>query len=89
MPGYGISRGSILSSKPWLSWACPVFGEVVDPEIDIFDREAVFIERELKPLRQRHAGLKVVFEHINGEAVAYVENEGSNLAATITAIIFG
>lgn len=63
-----------------------IHGEVVDPEIDIFDREAVFIERELKPLRQRHAGLKVVFEHITtAEAVAYVESEGSNLAATITA----
>jgi len=63
-----------------------IHGEVVDPEIDIFDREAVFIERELKPLRQRHPGLKVVFEHITtAEAVAYVESEGQNLAATITA----
>ena len=62
-----------------------IHGEVVDPEIDIFDREAVFIER-VKTLRQRHAGLKVVFEHITtAEAVAYVESEGSNLAATITA----
>jgi dihydroorotase len=63
-----------------------IHGEVVDPEIDIFDREAVFIERELRPLRQRHPGLKVVFEHITtAEAVAYVESEGPNLAATITA----
>ena len=63
-----------------------IHGEVVDPEIDIFDREAVFIERELKPLRQRHPGLKVVFEHITtAEAVAYVESEGPNLAATLTA----
>ena len=63
-----------------------IHGEVVDPEIDIFDREAVFIERELRPLRQRHPGLKVVFEHITtAEAVAYVESEGQNLAATITA----
>lgn len=63
-----------------------IHGEVVDPEIDIFDREAVFIERELKPLRQRHPGLKVVFEHITtAEAVAYVESEGPKLAATITA----
>ncbi len=63
-----------------------IHGEVVDPEIDIFDREAVFIERELIPLRARHPELKVVFEHITtADAVAYVESEGPTLAATLTA----
>ena len=63
-----------------------VHGEVVDPEIDIFDRESVFIERELIPLRARHPELKVVFEHITtADAVAYVESEGPTLAATLTA----
>ena len=62
-----------------------VHGEVTDPDIDIFDREAVFIERRLEPLRRRHPGLKVVLEHITtSEAVAYVRAGGPLLAATIT-----
>jgi dihydroorotase len=62
-----------------------IHGEVTDPEIDIFDREAVFIERILEPLLRRHPGLKVVLEHITtSEAVAFVESAGPNLAATIT-----
>jgi len=62
-----------------------IHGEVTDAEIDIFDREAVFIERHLQPLLQRHPGLKVVFEHITtAEAAAFVAGSGPNLAATIT-----
>lgn len=63
-----------------------VHGEVTDPAVDIFDREAVFIDRVLEPLRQRNPGLKVVMEHITTEdAVDYVQdNEDDNLAATIT-----
>jgi len=63
-----------------------VHGEVTDPATDIFDREAVFIERVLDPLRRRLPGLKVVFEHVTtAEAVAYVRDAPEGLAATITA----
>jgi dihydroorotase len=63
-----------------------VHGEVTDAEIDIFDREAVFIERRLIPLIERFPGLKVVFEHITtAEAAAFVEQAPANVAATITA----
>src|SRR6266576_2106958 len=63
-----------------------IHGEVTDPEVDIFDREAVFIERVLDPLRRRLPELRIVLEHVTTEdAVAYVENGGPNVAATITA----
>lgn len=63
-----------------------VHGEVTDPDIDIFDREAVFIDRVLDPLRKRVPGLRVVMEHVTtADAVAYVQADTSgNLAATIT-----
>ena len=63
-----------------------IHGEATDPAIDIFDREAVFIERVLDPLRRRLPELRIVLEHITTEeAVAYVGAGGPNLAATITA----
>ncbi|MET4100839.1 dihydroorotase [Roseovarius sp. MBR-78] len=62
-----------------------VHGEVTDPEIDIFDREAVFIDRVLDPLRRAVPGLRVVMEHVTTkDAVAYVTSEPRDLAATIT-----
>ncbi len=63
-----------------------VHGEVTDPDIDIFDREAAFIDRVLDPLRRRLPGLGVVMEHVTtADAVAYVQADTSgNLAATIT-----
>jgi dihydroorotase len=62
-----------------------VHGEVTDPDIDIFDREAVFIERVLKPLMDRVPDLKIVLEHITTrQAADYVAGAGDNLAATIT-----
>ena len=62
-----------------------VHGEVTDPAIDIFDREAVFLERQLVPLLARYPGLKVVLEHITtAEAAALVAEAGPQLAATIT-----
>ncbi len=62
-----------------------VHGEVVDPDIDIFDREAVFIERVLVPLVENIPDLRVVFEHITTrEAVDFVADSGDNVAATIT-----
>ena len=63
-----------------------VHGEVTDPEIDLFDREAVFIERVMQPLRQDMPELKVVFEHITtSDAAAYVAEAAGPIAATITA----
>ena len=63
-----------------------VHGEVTDPEVDVFDREAVFIDTVLDPLRRRLPELKMVLEHITtADAVAYVRTAGANLAATITA----
>ena len=61
-------------------------GEVTDPAIDIFDREAVFIERHLQPLAERHSRLKIVLEHITTrEGVEFVSNARTGIAATITA----
>ncbi len=62
-----------------------IHGEVADIEIDIFDREAVFIESHLQPLLKRFPSLRVVLEHITtAEAVEYVQNSSAKLAATIT-----
>ncbi|TCD56797.1 dihydroorotase [Synechococcus sp. BS56D] len=66
-----------------------IHGEVTDPEVDVFDREAVFIERHLVPLRRRFPSLRVVLEHITTEqAVDYVraahQSGEQTLAATIT-----
>lgn len=62
-----------------------VHGEVSDPEVDVFDREQVFIERILAPLVQRLPELKVVFEHITTvHAADFVLAQGPNIAATIT-----
>lgn len=62
-----------------------VHAEVTDPEVDVFDRELVFIERHLKDLLNAFQGLKVVFEHITTkDAVDFVEGSSGNIAATIT-----
>jgi dihydroorotase len=63
-----------------------VHGEVTDPSVDIFDREAVFIERVMLPLRTAMPELKVVFEHITTkDAAQYVMAADAHTAATITA----
>lgn len=63
-----------------------VHGEVTSPEIDLFDREAVFIEQQLKPLRRDFPELKIVFEHITTrEAAQYVRESDRYTGATITA----
>jgi dihydroorotase len=63
-----------------------VHGEVTSPEIDLFDREAVFIETQLIPLRRDFPELKIVFEHITTrEAAQYVQAADRFTAATITA----
>ncbi len=61
-------------------------GEVTDPAVDVFDREAVFIETILRPLVRRFPKLRVVLEHITtGEAALFVSSAPENVAATITA----
>jgi dihydroorotase len=63
-----------------------VHGEVTAPEVDVFDREAVFLEEVLGPLLERFPSLKVVLEHVTTrQAVHFVEVTGPNVAATITA----
>jgi dihydroorotase len=62
-----------------------VHGEVTDPEVDVFDREALFIERVLEPLMRDLPDLKIVFEHITtAEAADFVTASGPNIAATVT-----
>lgn len=63
-----------------------VHGEVTAGDVDVFDRERVFIERVLSPLVRRFPGLRVVFEHITtAEAAQFVRAAGANVAATVTA----
>jgi dihydroorotase len=62
-----------------------IHGEATDPAVDIFDREAVFMEQSLLPLLKRHAGLKVVIEHVTtAETVDIVRAHASHTAGTIT-----
>ncbi|WP_375256816.1 dihydroorotase [Citreimonas sp.] len=62
-----------------------VHGEVTDADIDIFDREAAFIDRVLDPVRRATPGLRVVMEHITtSDAVAYARDQDDSLGATIT-----
>jgi len=62
-----------------------VHGEVTDADVDIFDREAVFIDRVLDPIRRKTPDLRVVMEHITtSDGVDYVKSADKNLAATIT-----
>jgi dihydroorotase len=62
-----------------------VHAEVTDSDVDVFDREAVFIERHMIPLAKKFPGLKIVFEHITTKnAVDFVTSAPGNIAATIT-----
>jgi len=63
-----------------------VHGEVTDPAVDIFDREAVFLERVLEPLRRATPGLRVVLEHVTtADGLDYVRAGGPDMAGTLTA----
>ena len=63
-----------------------IHGEVTDHDIDIFDREKVFIDRHLAPIAERFPGLRIVLEHITTrDAVEFVREAPDNVAATITA----
>ena len=76
---------AVLARMAEIGMPLLVHGEVTHGEVDIFDREAVFIEQILKPLLDRLPELKVVLEHITtAEAVAAVESGGDRIAATVT-----
>ncbi len=75
----------VLEAMAEIGMPLCVHGEVTDHEIDIFDREATFIDRVLKPIRKKVPDLKVVMEHVTTQdAVDYVRDSSKNLAATIT-----
>src|SRR5690606_34537546 len=77
--------GRVLETMQAVDVPLLVHGEVTDPAVDIFDREPVFIERVLDPLRRRFPALRVVLEHVTTEeAVAYVSAAEAGLAATVT-----
>lgn len=76
---------SVLETMQRIGMPLLIHGEVTDRDVDIFDREAVFIERILVPLVRDFPALKIVLEHITtAEAVAFVEGSGPQIAATIT-----
>jgi len=75
----------VLEAMQRMGMPLLVHGEVTDSDIDIFDREAVFIERVLSRVIADFPELKIVFEHITtADAAAFVEAGGANMAATIT-----
>ncbi|HSH86374.1 MAG TPA: dihydroorotase [Methylophilus sp.] len=77
---------AVLAEMEKLGMPLLIHGEVTDAEIDVFDREKVFIDRHLQPLLKDFPGLKVVFEHITTkDAAEFVAQGSDNLAATITA----
>ncbi|GAC1418477.1 MAG: dihydroorotase [Novosphingobium sp.] len=76
---------AVLEAMQRIGMPLLVHGEVTDRNVDVFDREAVFIDRVMAGLIADFPALKVVFEHITtSDAVAFVEAGGANLAATIT-----
>jgi dihydroorotase len=76
----------VLEVMQELGMVLCVHGEVVDPAIDVFDREKAFIDTQLIPLRTRFPNLRVVFEHITtADAADYVRESSGDIAATITA----
>ena len=81
-----ISRiDAVLARMAERNLPLQIHGEVTADEIDVFDREREFIERTLRPLAARHAGLRVIFEHITtAAAVEFVQSTREGIAATIT-----
>lgn len=80
-----LALSAVLETLCEVGMPLLVHGEVTDSDVDIFDRERVFIERHLQPMLARFPKLRVVLEHITtGEAVDFVSQGGANLAATIT-----
>ena len=76
---------AVLETMAEIGMPLCVHGEVTDPAIDIFDREAVFIDKVLKPIRKKTPDLRIVMEHVTTQnAVDFVRDSKKNLAATIT-----
>ena len=76
---------AVLETLQRIDMPLLIHGEVTTPDVDVFDREAVFIDTVLQPLRKRYPELRIVLEHITTKnAVDYVSSEGPKLAATIT-----
>ncbi len=77
---------AVLEAMEQQSMPLLVHGEVTDTEVDVFDKEKIFIDRVLIPITQRFPDLRVVFEHITTkEAVEFVKGASENIGATITA----
>lgn len=77
---------AVLEAMQAIDLPLLVHGEVTDPEVDIFDREAVFIERVLAPLTRNFPALRIVLEHATTRtAVEFVSSAPATVAATITA----
>ncbi len=77
---------AVLSAMEEHALPLLVHGEVTDPTVDVFDREAVFIERHLIPVVERFPGLRIVLEHITThQAATFVQSAPPQVAATITA----
>lgn len=75
----------VLNKMAEIGMPLCIHGEVTNAEIDIFDREAVFIDKVLKPIRKKNPDLRVIMEHVTTQdAVDYVRDQRKNLAATIT-----
>lgn len=75
----------VLERMSAVGMVLQVHGEVVDPKVDVFDREARFIETVLQPLSEQYPKLPIVFEHITTrEAVKFVSGARPGIAATIT-----
>jgi dihydroorotase len=75
----------VLERMQQIGMVLCVHGEVTDPDVDVFDREAVFIDHVLEPVTRDFPELKIVLEHITtAEAVQFVEGAGPNVGATVT-----
>lgn len=75
----------LLAEMEALGLVLQIHGEVTDPEVDVFDREARFIEQHLIPISRSFPGLKVVLEHITTQdAVEFIQSSSSQFAATLT-----
>jgi dihydroorotase len=75
----------VLARMEKIGMVLCVHGEVTDPDVDVFDREAVFIERVLSKVVADFPALKIVFEHVTtDDAVRFVEQSGPKVAATVT-----
>jgi dihydroorotase len=76
---------AVLARMEKIGMTFLIHGEEADPEIDVFDREAVFIERRLTPMAKDFPGLRIVLEHVSSrEGVAFVRAHAGQIGATIT-----